>query len=88
MNCLLLEDRTGIKAGVGTYDTAEIGTQKIVEIGVGVPLPLVRAFKIPPASLFLPVDGELWQGLWQLYSLAILICWIQKVKTSFSKQAG
>lgn len=54
----------GAEAGI------EVGIRDTAGVGVWVFLSLVRA---PPASLFLPPGGGLWQMLWQARGLAIVL---------------
>lgn len=61
-----------------------VKVQKAVDIRVRVPLFLVRAPGAPLVSLSLPVGKELFQRLYQVYSLAIcLVELVSKIYVTF-----
>lgn len=75
--------------GAETWASAEVGEQKTANIGVRVPLLLMRALGASLVSSSLPVRAE----LQQVHGLAIWLAWWVISKNDykdfvFSKQAG
>ena len=86
MYSLLLEDRARMEAKMRPYNIAGIGVRETARIGVGVLLLLLEALEVPPANLSLLIRGELQQALQLIHAPAMLIGWIKKVRTFFSKR--